>query len=105
MWIAIPVIASCSSSMTDTPMGENETSIQPNEVSMPEQVSNDRIASTGANTARDGNVAIIEEFEHFKSKGTIEAMELFIARHPDHVLVKDARTYINQLKLNQPKQE
>ncbi len=47
---------------------------------------------------RDGNLAIIEEFAHLESQNTIEAMELFIARHPDHILVEKARQVIQRLE-------
>lgn len=42
--------------------------------------------------ARDGNIAIREEFDLAVKAGTKEALELFILRHPDHELaVKAAR--------------
>ncbi|MCP4073612.1 MAG: hypothetical protein GY742_18020 [Hyphomicrobiales bacterium] len=48
--------------------------------------------------SRDGNLAIIEEFAHLESQNTIEAMELFIARHPDHILVEKAQRIIQRLE-------
>ena len=41
--------------------------------------------------ARDGNIAIQEELEAARRAGTIEAYDLFIARHPDHPLADAAR--------------
>ncbi len=48
--------------------------------------------------ARDGNLAVIEEFAHLERQNTIEAMELFIARHPDHILVERAQQVIQRLE-------
>ena len=41
--------------------------------------------------ARDGNVAIRQELEAARRAGTIEAYDLFLARHPDHPLAEQAR--------------
>ena len=41
--------------------------------------------------ARDGNVAIQEELDAARRKATVAAYDLFIARHPRHPLVKQAR--------------
>ena len=41
--------------------------------------------------ARDGNIAIQEELDAARRAGTIAAYDLFIARHPDHVLAETAR--------------
>lgn len=43
-----------------------------------------------ANTARDGETAIREEYDALVAKNTKEAMELFIARHRDHALAIEA---------------
>ncbi len=51
-----------------------------------------------AQWARDGNLAIIEEFAHLERQNTIGAMELFIARHPDHPLVEKAQQIIQRLE-------
>ena len=40
---------------------------------------------------RDGNVAIQEELDGARRAGTIEAYDLFIARHPRHPLAETAR--------------
>lgn len=40
---------------------------------------------------RDPNIAVMEEYKLFKKRGTREALELFIARHPDHALAERAR--------------
>ena len=41
--------------------------------------------------ARDGNIAIREEYCAARKAGTVEAYDLFIARHPDHPLADRAR--------------
>ena len=40
--------------------------------------------------ARDGNIAIAEELCAARAKATVEAYDLFIARHPGHPLIKQA---------------
>jgi hypothetical protein len=40
--------------------------------------------------ARDGNIAIQEELDAARKAATIEAYDLFIARHPDHPLARIA---------------
>lgn len=47
---------------------------------------------------RDPEIAVREEFAHFEAKGTIEAYELFIARHPDHQLAEEARQRIAAIR-------
>ncbi|MEW9615191.1 hypothetical protein AB3G45_15310 [Shinella sp. S4-D37] len=51
---------------------------------------------TGGIMARpsDPEKAVQAEYENLKSKGTREALELFIARHPDHPLAERAREEI-----------
>jgi hypothetical protein len=41
--------------------------------------------------ARDGNIAIQQELEAARRAASVEAYDLFIARHPDHPLAKVAR--------------
>jgi hypothetical protein len=41
--------------------------------------------------ARDPAAAVAEEFQEARRKGTKEAFELFIARHPDDPLAEQAR--------------
>lgn len=48
--------------------------------------------------ARDGNIAIKEELCAARKKGTIEAFDLFIARHPDHPLTDIARRERQRLR-------
>ena len=40
---------------------------------------------------RDGNIAIQEELDAARRAGTLEAYDLFIARHPGHPLMDTAR--------------
>lgn len=42
--------------------------------------------------ARDGNIAIREEFDAAVAAGTLAALALFIARHPGHPLAIEAET-------------
>lgn len=41
--------------------------------------------------ARDGDVAIRQELDAARKAGTLEAYDLFIARHPQHPLAEIAR--------------
>ena len=54
---------------------------------------------TGGIMARpsDPEKAVQAEYENLKSKGTREALELFIARHPEHPLAEQARDDIERL--------
>jgi hypothetical protein len=47
--------------------------------------------------ARDPSIAVAEEYELARRKGTAEALELFIARHGDDPIAEKART---ELKLS-----
>lgn len=47
--------------------------------------------------ARDGNIAVQEEFEASERAGTVEAYRLFIARHPDHPLATVAHERLRAL--------
>lgn len=46
--------------------------------------------SASGNVARDGNIAIQEEFDAAMLANSFAAWELFIRRHPDHPLVEAA---------------
>ena len=41
--------------------------------------------------ARDPQLAVQEEYQLARQRGTAEALELFIARHPDNPLAEQAR--------------
>ncbi|WP_349538750.1 hypothetical protein [Bradyrhizobium sp. AS23.2] len=47
--------------------------------------------------ARDPSVAVAEEYEAARRKGTREAFELFIARHGDDPLAEQARAELKRL--------
>ena len=49
------------------------------------------MAAESVPPARDGNIAIQEELDAARRKGTVEAYDLFIARHPRHPLVGQAK--------------
>ena len=42
------------------------------------------------NTARDGSIAIREEFDTAAATDTVAAWQLFLARHPGHPLAAEA---------------
>jgi len=46
---------------------------------------------------RDPAIAVTEEYEAARSKGTAEALELFIARHGDDPLAEKARADLKRL--------
>ena len=50
------------------------------------------------NTARDGNIAIREEFDRAAELGTEAAWTLFLARHPGHPLATAARDRLAALR-------
>lgn len=50
-----------------------------------------REGSAEMRPARDGNIAIQEELDAACKAATVEAYDLFIARHRDHPLVQIAR--------------
>lgn len=45
----------------------------------------------------DFEIAVKSEYERLKALGTREALELFIARHPDHPLAEKARDDLSHL--------
>ena len=47
--------------------------------------------------ARDADAAVREEYEAARRQRTVQALELFIARHPDHPLAADARADLERL--------
>lgn len=48
--------------------------------------------------ARNPEIAVEEEYEIARRRGTTEALELFIARHPDSALAERARTKLERIK-------
>ena len=48
--------------------------------------------------ARDPSAAVAEEYELARQKGTAEAFEMFIARHPDSPQAQKAREELRQIK-------
>ncbi len=48
----------------------------------------------------DPEKAVVSEYAEMKRRGTIEAFELFIERHPDHPLTDDARKNLKRLREN-----
>jgi hypothetical protein len=47
--------------------------------------------------ARDPKLAMEEEYQLARRRNTVEALELFIARHPDDPLAAKARTDLRRL--------
>lgn len=50
------------------------------------------------NTPPDPDEAVRAEYRRLQARGTVEAYELFIERHPDHPLADDARRALEQLR-------
>jgi len=48
--------------------------------------------------ARNGEIAVREEYDIARRRGTAEALELFIARHPDSALAERARAELRQMR-------
>jgi hypothetical protein len=46
---------------------------------------------------RDPNIAVEEEYQLARQRGTAEALELFIARHPDSPLADKARADLRRM--------
>ena len=53
--------------------------------------------------ARDGNIAIQAELDLARKIGTVEAYDLFIARHPTHRLAQAARGERDRLPGQRPR--
>jgi hypothetical protein len=47
--------------------------------------------------ARDPAIAVAEEYQLARQQGTVQALELFIARHGDHPLAEKARADLRRL--------
>ena len=47
--------------------------------------------------ARDADAAVREEYEAARRQGRAQALQLFIARHPDHPLAAEARAALERL--------
>ena len=47
---------------------------------------------------RDPEIAVREEYDLAKGRGSAEAFELFIARHPNHALAAEARRELDRVK-------
>lgn len=47
--------------------------------------------------ARDPKLAVEEEYQLALQRGTVQALELFIARHPDEPLAEKARNDLQRL--------
>ena len=58
-------------------------------------------AGSAAPPARDGEIAIREEFRAAQIAGTREALDLFIRRHPEHDLAERARGLLERLEREQ----
>ena len=47
--------------------------------------------------ARDPKIAVEEEYQIARQQGTVQALELFIARHPDDPLAETARADLRRM--------
>jgi len=52
---------------------------------------------------RDGNIAIQQELDAARRAGTLEAYDLFIARHPQHPLIETALREREQVARRRPR--
>lgn len=48
--------------------------------------------------ARDPAVAVAEEYQAARQRGTAQALELFVARHPDSPFAEKARAELRRLR-------
>jgi hypothetical protein len=58
-----------------------------------------------ASRARSGDIAIQEELEAARKAGTVEAYDLFIARHPNHPLAQAAHSERDRLSGERPHEQ
>jgi len=52
---------------------------------------------SGASPARNPEIAVEEEYQMARQRGTVQALEIFIARHPDSALAEKARADLRRL--------
>jgi hypothetical protein len=64
--------------------------------SEPERIAQNR--SEPLPLPRDPEIAVREEFDAARARGTAESWDLFIARHPGHRLAGDARKELEKLR-------
>jgi hypothetical protein len=60
--------------------------------------SSNLISAAETAPARDGNIAVQEELEAARKARTVEAYELFLARHPRHPLSDTARHELERIQ-------
>ncbi len=81
-WLFLIAVAAAACAPADAPEGNSmPTSIPP----------------------RDGNIAIQQELDAARRAGTLEAYDLFIARHPRHPLIEAAREEREQIARRRPR--
>ena len=70
-------------------------------ISMAKNAAADEIGKAARDTAtplaRDPELAVQEEYQAARLRGTAQALELFIARHPDSPLAEKARADLRRL--------
>jgi hypothetical protein len=66
-------------------------------------VNQDNGRATAVPPARDGDIAIREEFDAARRAGTVEAYDFFIARHPQHPLAEVARDERRRIAEGRPR--
>lgn len=64
---------------------------------MAQSDTSDESGPFAAAPARDPDIAVQEEFDAARRADTVKAWELFIARHPDHRLAKEAQQELRRL--------
>jgi hypothetical protein len=74
----------------------------PAEITVMTKTDSDRLAQASRSPKlplpRDAEVAVREELELARTKGTIEAMQNFVARHDGHPLAEEAKRELTAMK-------
>lgn len=75
--------------------------LQKGSISMAKNASADEMRKATRNKttppARDPEIAVAEEYQAARQRGTAQALELFIARHPDSAYAEKARADLRLL--------
>ena len=76
--------------------------LQKRSISMAKNASADEMGKAARDQttppARDPEVAVAEEYQAARQRGTAQALELFIARHPDSACAEKARAELSRLR-------
>lgn len=96
--IAVSFAAACG----PTPAPQNEGVALPKGAAVSQSTQKEpkmsKPVSSTANTARNGQIAIKEEFDAAMQSGTKAALEFFIKRHPNSQWTPEARAKLRRLQ-------